>query len=372
MPPGAQPPPIRVLVVGPRGRGGVSRLFDVVRAELATRPLGDIQLRFVTTRGDVPGRFGALTTAPWVFTSALVQQAVLTVTRRVDVVHINLSSYGSTYRKLVFATCAAMFRVPYVIHLHGGNFRAFWFSCGPLLARRIDRMLESAARIVVLGPSGRDLVTERLPACAPAITVLPNAAPAGQPQRSDQNHFVRILFLGKLGPMKGVGELVEALGLLGFEPTWTATIAGDGAVAETRSMVDRLGLSARISVPGWLGEADVTRALEDADILVLPSHVESSPMAVIEAFAHALAVVTTPVGAIPYLVKDGRTGLLVPAGNAAGLADALRKLIADPALRRRLGTNARAFHAQHLEVGAYVRRLADVWRAAASQVERCR
>jgi glycosyltransferase involved in cell wall biosynthesis len=372
MHPGAPPTPIRVLAVGPSAKGGVSRLLDAVRAELAAHPLADIRLRSLTTRADVPGRIASAIAAPGVFATALLRAIALLATGRVDVVHINLASYGSTYRKLVIAACAARFGVPYVIHLHGGSFGAFWSSCGAWLARRIDAMFEGAARVIVMSQSAVDLVAERLPACRASIVVLPNAAPRGRPRTLDRHDRLRILFLGKLGPLKGIAELVAALDLVRSEPAWSATIAGDGAVAETRSMVDRLGLSARIAVPGWLGDVEVARALESADVLVLPSHVESSPLAVIEAFAHGLAVVATPVGAVPQLVDDGNTGVLVPPGDARALADALRRLIADPALRRRLGANANAFHERHLEIGAYVRRLADVWRAAAVRVDRRR
>lgn len=372
MSPDADPTPIRVLVVGPSAKGGVNRLFDAVRAELAAHPFPDIRVRSLTTRADVPGRLGAAIAAPGIFAAALVQEIALLATRRIDVVHVNLASYGSTYRKLVIAACAALFGVPYVVHLHGGNFRAFWSSCGAWLMRRIDAMFEGAARIIVMSRSALDVVAERLPACRAAIVVLPNAAPRGRPRTLDRDDRISILFLGKLGPLKGTVELVAALDLLRSEPAWSAIIAGDGAVAETRSAVDRLGLSTRIAVPGWLGDAEVARALESADVLVLPSHVENSPLAVIEAFAHGLAVVATPVGAVPDLVDHGQTGVLVPAGDAAALADALRRLIGEPELRRRLGANANAFHERHLEIGAYVRRLADVWRGAAGRVDRWR
>jgi len=372
MPPGAHPTPIRVLAVGASVRGGINRLLVAVRAELADHPLADIRLRSLSTRADGPGRLGGAIASPCIFVAAVVREIALLATGRVDVVHVNLASHGSAYRKLVIAACAAMFGVPYVIHLHGGNFRAFWSSCGAWLARRIDAMFEGASRIIVMSRSALDAVAERLPACRAAIVVLPNAAPRGRPQTRDQNGRVRVLFLGKLGPLKGVGELVAALDLLRSESAWSATIAGHGAVAETRATVGRLGLSARIAVPGWLGAAEVARALESADVLVLPSYVENSPLAVIEAFAHGLAVVATPIGAVPELIDDGHTGILVPPGDARALADALRRLIADPALRRRLGANANAFHERHLEIGAYVGRLADVWRAAAVRVDRCR
>ena len=90
-----------------------------------------------------------------------------------------------------------------------------------------------------------------------------------------------------------------------------------------------------MTVPGWLDDDRVTAELQVADILVLPSLVENLPMCVVEAFAYGLAVVCTPVGAVPEIVEHERTGLLVPVNNASALASALERLLADPALRTR-------------------------------------
>jgi glycosyltransferase involved in cell wall biosynthesis len=87
-------------------------------------------------------------------------------------------------------------------------------------------------------------------------------------------------------------------------------------------------------------------------------------MCVVEAFAHGLAVVCTPVGALPEIVEHERTGLLVPAKNAPALASALERLLTDPALRARLGIQARAEHAVRFEIGAYVDKLLGVWHLA--------
>jgi glycosyltransferase involved in cell wall biosynthesis len=78
-----------------------------------------------------------------------------------------------------------------------------------------------------------------------------------------------------------------------------------------------------------------------SDIFVLASRFEGYGMALAEAIAHGIPVVSTRTGAIPQTVPAG-TGLLVPPGDAAVLAQALRSLIGCPAERRRLATNARA------------------------------
>ncbi|MFY9658503.1 MAG: glycosyltransferase, partial [Methylocystis sp.] len=130
-----------------------------------------------------------------------------------------------------------------------------------------------------------------------------------------------------------------------------------------------LGLEERIELPGWVGPEEARRLLAEADILVLPSRDENLPMSVIEGMANGLAVVTTPVGAIEDIIIPEETGLLVPPGDARALAGALQRLILAPDLRAKLGSSARAFHAQHLEISAYYRRLLEIWREVGGRAE---
>ncbi len=116
-----------------------------------------------------------------------------------------------------------------------------------------------------------------------------------------------------------------------------------------------------VDVPGWLNSAAADNLLRRTDILVLPSFAENLPMVILEAFAHGVPVVSTPVGAIAEVIDDGRNGLLVPAGDVAALAGALKKLLDNPELRRSLGQAARRDHAERYEIGPYVTQLAGIW-----------
>ncbi len=149
-------------------------------------------------------------------------------------------------------------------------------------------------------------------------------------------------------------------------PGWRATIAGDGEVEAARRATVAMGLADRISLPGWVGPDEVARLISEADILVLPSFIENLPVSVIEGMAAGLAVVATPVGAVEDIVTDGESGLLVPPGDVDALTAALTRLVGDPALRARLGAAAMAVHRERLEIGAFARTIADVWREAAS------
>lgn len=351
---------MRVLIATPFGRGGqggIDRLMDMVMEELAR--LGDpgLAAELAPTRG---GR--GLIAAQLVFAKFLIRMMRLCLTRRLDLVHINLASRGSTLRKLIVFAFARMTGVRTVIHLHGPDFRQFWASASPPVNATITWMFRKADCIIVLGTVWRSLIATRVPEAADRIVIMANAVPRPALAKVQGGGTVRILFLGRLGERKGTPQLVRALNLLRPLAGWSAVLAGDGDVEVTAREITRLDLADRIEIPGWVGAKDAASLLAGADILVLPSFDENLPMSVIEAMAHGLAVVATPVGAVEDIVIHNETGLLVQPGDAESLAASLKLLILDPDLRSRLGERARALHRARLDIVPYVKDLARLWR----------
>ena len=355
--------PLRVLIVTPLGKGGkggIDRIMDAIAERIEAAPPLNLQIKFVVTRGQ-----GHIAASPLLVANVIAGVLGRSFGQRPDVVHVNLSSHGSTLRKLAVCRVLRALRIPYVIHLHGSGFREYWKKAGSMLSMQIRAMFAGAAGVIVLGRIWDAYIRGCVPEAASRIRILPNATPAAPRRLPRDDHPVSILFLGHVGPRKGVPQLIEALASLRSRSDWAAVIAGNGAVDEARRALTERGIAERVTVPGWVGSADVSRLLSAADILVLPSFEENLPMSVIEGMAHGLAVVTTPVGATEDIILDGETGLLVPPGNATALAAALDRLMVDADLRGRLGAQARAFHQEHLEIGGYVDRLVDIWRSVA-------
>jgi glycosyltransferase involved in cell wall biosynthesis len=355
--------PLHVLVATPLGRGGqggIDRMMDVVANELVRSGRSDVRVYFAPTRGK-----GSIALAPFVFATFLARMLALRLLGRCDVVHANLASRGSTWRKAIIADVARRLGVPYVLHLHGALYREFVTQASERQRRRIRRLFGGASRVVVLGDAWRSFVVKETLVTPDAIVVMRNAVPAIDHGLTSDD-FKRILFLGVLGKRKGTPELVEALARLPRGGRWIASIAGNGDIAPTRVALEDLELTDRVELPGWVDAEEATSLLSRSDILVLPSFAENLPMSVVEGMAAGLAIVTTPVGATPEIIVNGETGLLVPPGDVDALARALRLLLEDDRLRHRLGANARAFHRRHLEIGVYVDRLARLWGEAAS------
>jgi glycosyltransferase involved in cell wall biosynthesis len=345
---------------GINGRGGIDRLTDLMVASLNQRKEFGIHPVRLVTRGD-----GSLFEASFVFARALVQFFLAAKRGQIDLVHINLASSGSTYRKLMLAALARRLGIPYVIHLHSGRFDQFWRTVGPRRAAAIDKCFGRAGAVIVLGEFWADVVGERVPAARDKTFVLANATRSslGDPVPAPDG-AVRITFLGKIGPNKGTPQLIDALAALKHRDDWIATICGNGAVDESRDLARRLAIADRTFFPGWLDEEATAEQLRNTDIFVLPSFSEGLPMSILEAFARGIAVVATPVGSVPEVIEHDRNGLLVPAGDVPALARALERLIADGALRRTLGIAARQDHAARFDINVYIPRLAAIWRAA--------
>ena len=350
---------LRVLIATPlglHGRGGIDRLNDRIVEALAERPELNIRVDCIVTRGQQ-----SLFAAHFIFAYALIRFCFAALRRDVDLLHIHLSQEGSIYRKIVLGTVARFFRIPYVLHLHGGMFIENWSAAPFYLAHAINGLFEKSGHIVVLGQIWARAIGNRLPIVANKMTVLANMTPSIRlDQSTAKDGRVRISCLGKLGQRKGTPQLIEALQRLAGRTDWTVTIAGDGNVEESRAYARSLG--DRANIPGWLDSTAIENLLCCTDILVLPSFSEGLPMAIIEAFAHGIPVVCTPVGALPEVVDHGRNGLLVPIDDVPALADALKRLIENPELRRTLGQAARRDHAERFEISFYPTQLAAIWR----------
>ncbi|MGZ3306301.1 MAG: glycosyltransferase family 4 protein, partial [Asticcacaulis sp.] len=309
---------------------------------------------------------GSILLSPLYVMNVLFALLAGAISKNIDVVHINLSQDGSSHRKLIIASFCRFLKIPYVLHLHGSHYHTFWNKASPSLNSALTRMFAGSAGIVVLGNVWRDFIIGKVPSAAGKIAILPTATQdPGKIERPKSDGSVPIFFSGRHGDRKGVWELTAALGRLAGEPSWRATLTGDGDIEKTREEVKKLNIAERVSVPGWISDQEFRRLLDEAQILALPSHDENLPLSVVEAFARGIAVISTDVGALPDIVENEKTGLVIQPGDVDGLTQAIERLLNDKALREKLGKNGRAMYEQRLNLAAYVNNMTAVWRKAA-------
>jgi len=207
---------------------------------------------------------------------------------------------------------------------------------------RLQRLAyRSATKVVANSPAARQVLESE--GLAPAsIAVIPNGVDlAAFPARRPADRVRRFITVANLRAEKSHETLfAAAAALLRVYPDLEFQIAGDGP---RRRELEQLARDRGLSRVTFLGHReDVAALLASADAFVLPSRSEAFPNGAIEAMAAGLPVVASAAGGLLDLVRDGRTGLLVPVGDPEALAAALRSLIESPERAAAIGRAARA------------------------------
>lgn len=192
------------------------------------------------------------------------------------------------------------------------------------------------------------------------------------PRREDSSaRPYRILASGRLVEKKGFARLIEACRILADRgASFDCVIGGSGELeAELRSQVQRLGLGERMKLTGeTLLQERITEFMHGGDVYVLPcvrasdGDVDGLPQMLVEAMACGLPAVSTRLVGIPDLVRDEETGLLVEPHDAAGLADAIARLMRDRRLAARLAAAGRRWVEERFDLETCLEPLIDRYR----------
>lgn len=279
-------------------------------------------------------------------------------------VHVHLASRASFWRKSVVCLLARLAGRPYLLHLHGGGFRSFYFDeCGRLARRAVRTVFARARLVLVLSDEWREVVGDICPSAR--IEVLTNGVPlpSDEALRAHARQPGRILFLGQIAEAKGIFDLIHAFARIAPRfPDARLVCAGPGEIESARALAARLGVAGRVELPGWIDAERKRCELGAASVFALPSHAEGMPMALLEAMAWGLPAVSTPVGSIPRLLQRGEAGLLVAPRAVDELAAALAALLGDPARGAYMGRAARAAIASRASLEASVEQLGALYR----------
>lgn len=157
-----------------------------------------------------------------------------------------------------------------------------------------------------------------------------------------------IVCIAGFRPQKNLSLLIRAFAGLSQETARLLLVGSGEQEAQLRALVRELGVAERVHFLGVRN--DIPAILNACDLFALSSDWEGTPMAIMEAMASGLPVISTAVGGVPELVQHGITGLLTPPGDMAALTDALRQLVRDPALRKSMGCAARQFATEHFDI----------------------
>jgi glycosyltransferase involved in cell wall biosynthesis len=256
------------------------------------------------------------------------------------ILHLHAASDASFWRKAILMSVGMLGGARVIFHLHGGRFVRFYEEeCGPLGRFAIRFFLDRAACIIVLSESWREWVKGVSRNSRVVCIANPVPEPVERSARPERN---TILFLGLICRDKGIFDLLDAVAAVRASvPDVRLVCAGDGEVEAVAEHAMRLGISDAVTFPGWVSGAQKEAWMQRASVFVLPSYAEGMPMSLLEAMAAGIPSVTTAVGSVPEIVVDGVNGFLVAPGNTAAIERVLRRLLADGALRAKVGAAGR-------------------------------
>jgi glycosyltransferase involved in cell wall biosynthesis len=267
---------------------------------------------------------------------ALARMVQLVRRLRPDVVHTHMAKAG-TVGRLAAHVCG----VPLIVHTyHGHVFHSYFSPAKTRVFVTIERALGLATdRIIVLGEEQRAEIASL--GVAPIGKLEPirlglelgqflDAESARGGLRSELGVDADTPLVGivaRLAPIKAHEVFFEAAAqVLQTLPRARFLVIGDGERRdELESLVDRRGLRSAVRFLGW--RRPMVGVYADLDVVALTSRNEGSPVSLIEALASARPVISTRVGGVPDVVVDGVTGLSVPSGDAAGMAEGMLRLL---------------------------------------------
>ncbi|MCM1072111.1 MAG: glycosyltransferase family 4 protein [Bacteroides sp.] len=178
----------------------------------------------------------------------------------------------------------------------------------------------------------------------------------------DINKEKIILYAGTVNERKGYADLIKAFAKIAKRfPGWSVVFAGNGEIEEGVSLSKRLGVEKQIKFAGWVSGEQKDSLFRKASIFCLPSYAEGFPMAVLDAWAYGLPVITTPVGGIPDVAIDGENMLIFSPGDTDKLSEHIEKLITNETLRRKISNASMDFARNKFNIATVNKQLGDIY-----------
>lgn len=274
-----------------------------------------------------------------------------------DVLHAHSSKAG-----LVGRIAARMAGIPSIFTAHG------WaFTGGATMIRKLVAVPSEWLAARTGGPiicvSDYDRQLARRYAIAPDMrlhTVWNGIGDADERAIAGSRPEPVITMVARFAAPKDHATLLVAMAAI-IDSSWRLRLVGDGPLLEeTKALASRLGIKDRVEFSGT--RTDVAALLAQSDVFVLSSRFEGLPISILEAMRAGLPVVASDVGGVSELV-DAETGILVPQGDAAALADGLKRLLSDAGLLARMGAMGRANYERDFRASTMIEKTLSIYGA---------
>lgn len=277
-----------------------------------------------------------------------------------DIVHIHTADYGTEKRKRIFARITKFFGKKLIVHLHSSGPE---FSIGGQYRELYRYSFTHADKVIALSNMWRKEIIKAFNLSSDKVEILYNPCPTVIPSSMNEREKY-ILFAGTLTHRKGYDDLIKAFAAISSRfPEWRLKLAGNGEVYQGKQLASDLGTIDKIDFLGWINGDAKDIAFRKASIYCLPSYSEGFPMGVLDAWAYYLPVITTPVGGIPDVAKNGENLLLFNPGDITALSSQMALLISDDELKKRLSIASENLSLNRFGVSSITNHLCKIYQS---------
>lgn len=260
--------------------------------------------------------------------------------RSVKIVHIQGAAFASFERNVFFVKVGKLFGKKVVMHMHCADFESYYNPSKH--KQRIVDTINACDLYLVLSDSWKQYF-ESIGVKSNIIKVLNNTITPPVTKRVKRStDILNLLYLGVIGQRKGIYDILNALkdNKEMFEGKVVLRIGGNQEEEKLQACINEYGLQEMVKFEGFVSGEKKIECLNWADVYILPSFNEGLPIGILEAMSYRHPIISTPVGGIPEVVKDGVNGIMVNPGNVQEIAKAISAFVGDKKLVEEYGMHS--------------------------------
>jgi glycosyltransferase involved in cell wall biosynthesis len=270
--------------------------------------------------------------------------------KKFDIIHIHTASYTSFWEKCFYINLGKMARKKVVLHVHGALFKEFYQNGSDLSKKLIKNHLEKCDAVIVLSEAWKNFFQEfvdasRLHVVKNGINISPFK---DQQQKSG---IVSFLHMGEVSQRKGIYDILKVVDILkANDVKCFFDIVGPGEIEKVNHIIAEKNIDKYITLHGPQFGAARFDFFYRAHCFILASYAEGFPIAMIEALAAGLPIISTTVGGIPDMIRHTEHGFLCDAGDIDALAHNIKKIVIDASLLAKMASRNREYAAEHFDI----------------------
>jgi glycosyltransferase involved in cell wall biosynthesis len=263
-----------------------------------------------------------------------------------------------------------------VLHLHGGGFGDFYHNANPILKRLIKNYYSKANTLIVLSESLRSMFSgifddnniRIVENCVDNDYVLPDSVLKNKWDNIQNRKCIQLVYLSNMIKSKGYFDVLQSAKILLQKKlhckfTFAGTFVNKEQKDEFLKYIKDNGLDSCVEYLGVVSGEDKKNLLMKGDLFILPTYYphEGQPISIIEAMASGMAIITTPHGGIPDVIKEGENGYFVQAQDIQNISDKIAELVKQPEKIIEIGRNNREKVMEKYLEAQYIKNMIDAF-----------